>query len=77
MPLYDYKCAKCGKVFEVEHRPKDVPMKHCPSCGSKLKRVYNPAGVVFKGSGFHITDYRKSEGKSEAKPDKGTKSSKS
>jgi putative FmdB family regulatory protein len=57
---YDYKCKKCGKIFEVEHKMNDIAMKFCPSCGGELKKVYNAVGVVFKGSGFHVTDYGKS-----------------
>jgi len=82
MPVYDYKCRKCDKVFEVEHKIGDMPMKFCPGCGGELKRVYNPVGVVFKGSGFHSTDYKKSAAKDKAKEKdknkgKETKSSKS
>ena len=73
MPVYDYRCKECNKIFEVEHKAGDMPMKHCPSCGGGLKKVYNPIGVVFKGSGFHSTDYRK-ESKKEAKPNKGQES---
>jgi len=73
MPVYDYKCKKCEKVYEVERKLKDVAMKYCPSCGGELKKVYSAVGIVFKGSGFHVTDYRK-EGKSEAKPPKASKS---
>ncbi len=78
MPVYDYKCKKCAKVFEVEHTMRDVAMKFCPACGGELKKVYNAVGVVFKGSGFHVTDYGKS-GKNESKPAKSsdTKASKS
>jgi len=65
MPLYDYKCAKCKKVFEVEHKPKGMPMKFCPSCGGELKRVFSSAGIVFKGSGFYVTDHKKPEAKKE------------
>ncbi len=74
MPVYDYKCKKCEKIFEVEHKIGDTPMKFCPSCGGELKKIYHPVGIVFKGSGFHVTDYRK-ETKKEEKP-KETKASK-
>jgi putative FmdB family regulatory protein len=79
VPVYDYKCKKCSKVFEVEHKIGDMKMKFCPSCGGDLKRAYNAVGVVFKGSGFHSTDYGKKEKKSEPKKQKSSepKSSKS
>lgn len=73
MPVYDYKCRKCQKAFEVERRVGDALMKFCPSCGGELKKVYGAVGVVFKGSGFHVTDYKK-EGRSETKPPKASKS---
>ncbi len=60
MPLYDYQCKQCQKVTEVRHGFKDVHAEPCPHCGGPLARVFNPAGIVFKGSGFYITDSRKS-----------------
>jgi len=61
MPLYDYQCSKCGHVVEVRHGFDDVYSEPCPACGSALKRVFNPAPIVFKGSGFYVTDSRKKE----------------
>ncbi len=59
MPLYDYLCKQCEKVTEVRHGFQDVYAQPCPQCGGTLSRVFNPAGIVFKGSGFYITDSRK------------------
>lgn len=70
MPLYDYKCAKCQETTEVRHGFKETYWEPCPKCGGKLNRVFNPAGIVFKGSGFYINDSRPapaSESKSEPK----------
>ncbi len=67
MPLYDYKCSKCGYVFEVQQKISEEPLKHCPRCKGEIKRLISPAGIIFKGSGFHVTDYKKKESK-EAKP---------
>ncbi len=67
MPLYDYKCSKCGYVFEVQQRISEEPLKHCPRCKGEIKRLISPAGIIFKGSGFHVTDYKKKESK-EIKP---------
>ncbi|HEV2261865.1 MAG TPA: FmdB family zinc ribbon protein [Candidatus Rubrimentiphilum sp.] len=64
MPLYDYRCSACKKVTEVRHGFDDSFEDACPHCGGKLNRVFNPAPIVFKGSGFYVTDSR---GKSEAK----------
>ncbi len=60
MPLYGYRCNECNYSFEVRQRMSDTPLTECPSCGaSQLRRVVNNVGVVFKGSGFYITDSRK------------------
>jgi putative FmdB family regulatory protein len=59
MPLYDYKCSKCAYVFEVAQRITEDPLKHCPKCKGPIKRLISPAGIIFKGSGFHVTDYKK------------------
>ena len=67
MPIYEYQCAKCGTVTDIRHGFKETTSDPCPKCGGDLKRLFNPAGIVFKGSGFYITDSRKpTETKSEA-----------
>lgn len=67
MPLYDYECAKCHKITEVRHGFDEPYTEPCPHCGGDLRRLFNPAGIVFKGSGFYITDSRKAaEAKSTA-----------
>jgi len=72
MPLYDYKCTKCGYIFEVQQKISEEPLKHCPKCKGQIKRLISPAGIIFKGSGFHVTDYgRKPEHK--PRPKKGEK----
>ncbi len=58
MPTYDYKCADCSDVFEVVHAV-DEEVKSCPRCGGKVRRVFHPVGIIFKGSGFYKTDSRK------------------
>lgn len=68
MPIYEYQCAACGTVTDIKHGFKETANEACPKCGSAdLKRLFNPAGIVFKGSGFYVTDSRKSEAKSETK----------
>ncbi|MFH1577053.1 MAG: zinc ribbon domain-containing protein [Candidatus Margulisiibacteriota bacterium] len=59
MPLYDYKCSKCDHIFEVQQRITEEPLKHCPKCQGHIKRIISAAGIIFKGSGFHVTDYGK------------------
>jgi putative FmdB family regulatory protein len=75
MPLYDYQCQKCKEITEVRHGFDDAHTDPCPKCGGPLMRLFNPAGIVFKGSGFYVTDSRKSESKSESKTDSKTESS--
>ena len=59
MPLYDYQCRTCSKISEVRHGFREVFEGTCPACGSdEMSRVFNPAGIVFKGSGFYINDSR-------------------
>jgi putative FmdB family regulatory protein len=59
MPLYDYKCTQCGKVIEVRHGFNESHADPCPACGGALQRVFSAAPIVFKGSGYYITDSRK------------------
>ena len=68
MPTYDYVCDACRHQFESFQSITDAPLRKCPQCGrKKLRRLIGPgAAIVFKGSGFYITDYRK--GKSPEKP---------
>lgn len=64
MPLYDYQCSNCKQVTEVRHGFDVTYAEPCPSCGGQLQRVFNPAPIVFKGSGFYVTDSRKKESSS-------------
>ncbi|MCU7494876.1 MAG: zinc ribbon domain-containing protein [Ignavibacteria bacterium] len=59
MPTYDYKCTECGYVFEHFQKMTDEPLKNCPQCKGKLKRLIGPGlGPIFKGTGFYETDYK-------------------
>ena len=61
MPTYDYQCDDCGHHFEQFQKMSDTPVKTCPECGRKVNRLIGTgAAVIFKGSGFHSTDYRNS-----------------
>jgi len=71
MPTYEYECEVCGNKFEVFQNIKDKPIKECPKCKGHVKRLIGAgAGVIFKGSGFYITDYRSESYKKDAKKDK-------
>ncbi|MGH7742269.1 MAG: FmdB family zinc ribbon protein [Candidatus Eiseniibacteriota bacterium] len=70
MPTYEYRCRK-GHQFEVFHSIRDDSPRRCPRCGSRAKRVpAGGAGLLFKGSGFYITDYRSSSYQKRAKEDR-------
>ena len=70
MPTYEYECAKCKHRFEEFQRISDKPLAMCPRCGGVLNRVISGgAGLIFKGSGFYVTDYKKKNlPKEESKP---------
>jgi putative FmdB family regulatory protein len=76
LPLYEYRCSSCGESVDITHGFKETVSQPCAACGGPLVRVFNPAGIVFKGSGFYVTDSRpkSSEGASESKSSE-TKSS--
>ena len=70
MPTYEYECRKCGHTFEKFQRISEPPAKRCPRCRSAVRRVLGGgAGLLFKGSGFYITDYRSDGYKKSAKAD--------
>ncbi len=71
MPTYEYECQKCGHRLEAFQTISERPLKKCPQCGVlKLKRLISAGtGLLFKGSGFYITDYRSKEYKEKAKTD--------
>lgn len=78
MPTYDYLCLECGHQFEARQSMKDPHLTECPSCNGKVKRkVGLGSGLIFKGSGFYITDYRSDSYKAAAKADSGAGSSSS
>jgi putative FmdB family regulatory protein len=58
MPLYEYSCASCDSRLEVKQSFSDAPLTVHDGCGGQLKRVLQPVGIVFKGSGWYVTDSR-------------------
>lgn len=58
MPTYDYQCRQCGHTIEVIHSMQESGPERCERCGGELRRVFFPAGIIFKGSGFYKTDSR-------------------
>lgn len=80
MPLYDYRCAKCGETFEVRQKFSDDLLTIHEGCGGEVERLISAPALQFKGTGWYITDYARggkspstsgSNGKSESKSDSG------
>ncbi len=89
MPIYTYECESCGQRFDAKQSFNDAPLTICPDCEGSVHRVIQPVGIVFKGSGFYVTDSRgkqnlattsshkddnKSAGESASSTDSGSKS---
>jgi putative FmdB family regulatory protein len=77
MPTYEYECKSCGHSFEAFQSMSDAPLNDCPLCGKEVRRIINGgSGIIFKGSGFYVTDKKGGSGsaggssKSPAKTDK-------
>ena len=66
MPIYEYACTTCGERTEAKQGFDDPPLEECPRCGGRLRKLYSPVGIVFKGSGFYSTD-TKADTKSDTK----------
>jgi putative FmdB family regulatory protein len=58
MPLYTYECKNCGLRFERRQHIAEDPVRTCPECGGEVHRLIQPVGIIFKGSGFYVTDNR-------------------
>jgi len=77
VPTYQYTCTDCGEQVEVVQKFTDDPLTVCPACGGKLRKVFSPVGIVFKGSGFYRTDSRKASSDDPGKKDKESAGAKS
>ena len=60
MPTYEYACRDCGEHLEVVQSFKDDALTECPNCHGSLRKVFSAAGLIFKGSGWHVKDYASS-----------------
>lgn len=58
MPTYQYACTTCEEQLEAVQKFSDDPLSECPECGGRLRKLFSPVGIVFKGSGFYRTDSR-------------------
>ena len=72
MPIYEYRCTNCKNEIEVLQSIKDAPLTKCPECGKNTlqKMVSGGAGLIFKGSGFYLTDYKKKSTEKSSQSDK-------
>lgn len=85
MPLYEYRCEKCGKLFEVRQKFADEPLRIHEECGGPAERLISAPSLQFKGSGFYVNDYAKgsngggasNKSESSEKKDSGTNSKES
>ena len=78
MPTYQYTCTDCGEPVEALQKFSDPPLTVCAACGGRLRKVFSPVGIVFKGSGFYRTDSRNGSGaRAEDKKDKSASESSS
>jgi len=69
MPIYTYQCDNCGIRFDQYQKFTDEPLIICPECNEpKLRKIYQPVGIVFKGSGFYSTDHRSPSGQTPSHP---------
>lgn len=59
MPIYEYQCGLCRFCFEMKQGFDEDPQTICPRCQGKARRVFHPVPIIFKGSGFYVTDHRK------------------
>ncbi|MBW3555868.1 MAG: FmdB family transcriptional regulator [Actinobacteria bacterium] len=66
MPTYEYVCKSCGEHLEVVQSFKDAALTDCPACGGSLRKVFQPIGIAFKGSGFYKNDSRAGSSKGSA-----------
>ncbi|MFQ5455604.1 MAG: FmdB family zinc ribbon protein [Nitrospirota bacterium] len=57
MPIYEYECEKCAHRFEVMQKFSDTPISECEICKGNVRKVISPSAIVFKGSGWYVTDY--------------------
>ena len=71
MPVYDYRCDGCGHTFEVFHGVDERPEVRCERCGQPARKLFRPVPIIFKGSGWHVTDYGKGTTPKKATEEKG------
>jgi putative FmdB family regulatory protein len=61
MPIYEYRCHRCGKTIEAVQKFSDQPLSRCPSCSGKVSKIISNCSFQLKGSGWYVTDYKKKD----------------
>ena len=74
MPIYEYKCSKCGEIFEAFQKISDEPLTHCKYCKGKVERILSQTSFQLKGSGWYLTDYSRKSQPAGTSGDSGAKS---
>lgn len=72
MPLYEYRCEKCGALLEKIRKLSDPPLSKCRKCGGRLERLLSAPAIQFKGSGWYVTDYARKSSAGSSKSDGGS-----
>ena len=68
MPTYEYECLECKHKFDVFQSINDEPVKNCQNCGGKVRKLFSNAGIIFKGSGFYVNDYKSPNSNAKSSP---------
>jgi len=74
VPIYEYKCSKCGEIFEAFQKISDDPLTHCKYCKGKVERIFSQTSFQLKGSGWYLTDYSRKSQPAGTSGDSGAKS---
>jgi putative FmdB family regulatory protein len=74
VPIYEYRCSKCGEVFEALQKISDEPLSKCKFCGGKVERLISQSSFQLRGSGWYLTDYARKGASSEKSSDNANKS---
>lgn len=71
MPLYEYQCDDCGHRFELIRKFSDDPVRNCPSCAGRVRKLLSSPAIQFKGTGWYVTDYARKSDSGDAQPASG------
>jgi putative FmdB family regulatory protein len=69
MPVYEYRCHRCGKTVEIMQKFSDLPLSRCPLCSGKVSKIISNCSFQLKGSGWYVTDYKKKDTGKDKEPE--------